>query len=93
MKHKILLFGLMFVFFVKMEAQQKTYRARLVMADFSNIGYLDLFYGGQDLGGSTGWYLKEVLEDTRWGDQGNGKYVYPILNADYSDPDVIRVGE
>lgn len=31
--------------------------------------------------------------DTRWGDQGNGKYVNPILNADYSDPDVIRVGE
>lgn len=31
--------------------------------------------------------------DTRWGDQGNGKYVNPVLNADYSDPDVIRVGE
>lgn len=26
-----------------------------------------------------------------WGDQGNGKYVNPVLNADYSDPDVIRV--
>jgi len=26
-----------------------------------------------------------------WGDQGNGTYVNPILNADYSDPDVIRV--
>ena len=30
---------------------------------------------------------------TAWGDQGNGTYVNPILNADYSDPDVIRVGE
>lgn len=29
----------------------------------------------------------------RWGDQGNGTYVNPILNADYSDPDVIRVGD
>lgn len=29
---------------------------------------------------------------TAWGDQGNGTYVNPILNADYSDPDVIRVG-
>jgi len=29
---------------------------------------------------------------TEWGDQGNGTYVNPILNADYSDPDVIRVG-
>ena len=28
-----------------------------------------------------------------WGDQGNGTYINPVLNADYSDPDVIRVGE
>ena len=28
-----------------------------------------------------------------WGDQGNGTYVNPILNADYSDPDVIRHGD
>ena len=27
----------------------------------------------------------------KWGDQGNGTYINPILNADYSDPDVIRV--
>lgn len=26
-----------------------------------------------------------------WGDQGNGTYMNPVLNADYSDPDVIRV--
>lgn len=25
-------------------------------------------------------------------DLGNGKYRNPIINADYSDPDVIRVG-
>ena len=28
-----------------------------------------------------------------WGDQGNGKYINPVLNADYSDPDIIRVGD
>lgn len=28
-----------------------------------------------------------------WGDQGNGTYVNPVLNADYSDPDVICVGD
>ena len=28
-----------------------------------------------------------------WGDQDNGTYRNPVLNADYSDPDVIRVGE
>jgi beta-xylosidase len=27
-----------------------------------------------------------------WGDQGDGTYKNPILNADYSDPDVCRVG-
>lgn len=28
-----------------------------------------------------------------WGDQGNGTYINPVLDADYSDPDVIRVGD
>jgi len=28
-----------------------------------------------------------------WGDQGNGTYINPVLNADYSDPDVVRVSE
>ena len=28
-----------------------------------------------------------------WGDQGNGTFINPVLNADYSDPDVIRVGD
>ncbi len=69
-----------------------SHRARPVVADFTNSGYMGLFYGGQDLGGSTGWYLKEPL-DNRWGDLGNGTFANPILNADYSDPDVIRVGE
>lgn len=37
--------------------------------------------------------MGRAQELTAWGDQGNGTYVNPILNADYSDPDVIRVGE
>lgn len=28
-----------------------------------------------------------------WGDQQNGIYKNPVLNADFSDPDVIRVGD
>ena len=28
-----------------------------------------------------------------WGDQGDGTYCNPVLNADFSDPDVIRVGK
>ena len=28
-----------------------------------------------------------------WGDQQNGTYKNPVLNADYSDPDIIRVGD
>jgi len=27
-----------------------------------------------------------------WGDQGDGTYKNPVLNADYSDPDMIKVG-
>src|ERR1700744_1437434 len=26
-------------------------------------------------------------------DQGNGTYKNPVINADYSDPDVVRVGK
>jgi len=26
-----------------------------------------------------------------WGDQSNGTFINPVLNSDYSDPDVIRV--
>ncbi len=72
-----------------------THRARPVLADFTNNGYMGLFYGGQDLGATSAskWYLKNVNKDTRWGDQSDGTYVNPILNADYSDPDVIRVGQ
>jgi len=33
----------------------------------------------------------QSLQD--WGDQGNGTYINPILPADYSDPDAIRVGD
>ena len=34
-----------------------------------------------------------VKTDTEgWGDQGDGTYTNPVLNADFSDPDVIRVG-
>ena len=34
----------------------------------------------------------EQEESKSWGDSGNGIYRNPVLNADFSDPDVIRVG-
>ncbi len=34
-----------------------------------------------------------IPADYHWGDQGNGTYINPVLNADFSDPDVIRVGD
>lgn len=40
--------------------------------------------------------VTEVLSQSgmgSWGDQGNGTYINPILNADYSDPDVVRVND
>ena len=36
---------------------------------------------------------EKSAEIQTWGDQGNGTYINPILNADYSDPDVTRVGD
>ena len=32
------------------------------------------------------------IDTEGWGDQGDGTYKNPVLNADFSDPDVIRVG-
>ncbi len=42
----------------------------------------------------TGEFLKntEEFHNNVWGDIGNNLYKNPVLNADYSDPDVIRVG-
>lgn len=39
--------------------------------------------------------MKDVRNDTRgaWGDLGDGYYNNPILPADYSDPDIVRVGK
>lgn len=42
---------------------------------------------------STGLFAATQAQVVSWGDQGNGTYINPILNADYSDPDVIRVGD
>ena len=41
-------------------------------------------------------YMPQVKAQPKtgsWGDQGNGTYINPVLNADYSDPDVVRVGD
>lgn len=40
-----------------------------------------------------GFAVDSTYHPTVWGDQGDGTYVNPILNADYSDPDAIRVGD
>lgn len=37
--------------------------------------------------------VTEAGRTASWGDQGNGTYINPILAADYSDPDVIRVDD
>ena len=64
-------------------------------------GYADAWEASS--GACWQWY-KEYAEDDehrpymaythRWtADQGNGKFKNPILNADFPDPDVIRVGD
>ncbi|MCM1355854.1 MAG: glycoside hydrolase 43 family protein [Staphylococcus sp.] len=32
-------------------------------------------------------------DNPQWGDLGDGTFANPVLNADYSDPDIIRVGD
>lgn len=38
-------------------------------------------------------YEKSLTNNCNWGDMGNGFYRNPVLNADFSDPDIIRVGD
>lgn len=45
------------------------------------------------LAGSASVLAQTSVSDTRWGDLGDGTFANPVLNADYSDPDVIRVGD
>lgn len=35
----------------------------------------------------------DSVPDLRWGDLADGTFANPVLNADYSDPDIIRVGD
>lgn len=67
-----------------------THRARPVLGAYTNDTQMGLFAGGQDLGSSTDNFTPT---DSRWGDMGDGTFANPLLAADYSDPDVIRVGE
>ena len=32
-------------------------------------------------------------EEPEWGDLGDGTFANPVLNADYSDPDIVRIGD
>ena len=38
-------------------------------------------------------YAYKSYERVRYSDQGDGTYINPIINADFPDPDVIRVGD
>ena len=38
-------------------------------------------------------YAQSYVSEVWVSDQGNGTYKNPVLYADYSDPDVIRVGD
>lgn len=44
------------------------------------------------LGTCPGLLAEDYVSEVWVADLGNGKYKNPIINADYSDPDVIRVG-
>jgi len=44
-------------------------------------------------GQAPGSQIDSTFRPSHWGDQGNGTYINPVLNLDYSDPDAIRVGD
>ena len=48
------------------------------------------FFGGHT---STAQDFENFKSEVRVADQGDGTYKNPILHADYSDPDVVRVGD
>lgn len=53
---------------------------------------IDLRYGLFLIAFPIAWNLE--AQSSMWiSDQGNGTYKNPVLHADYSDPDVIRVGD
>ena len=66
------------------------YRSRPVLGAYTNDTQMGLFSGGQDIGSSTDNFPPV---DNRWGDQGDGTFANPLIAADYSDPEVIRVGD
>jgi beta-xylosidase len=39
-----------------------------------------------------GFQLLVAQQSSKWGDQGDGYFRNPVLPADFSDPDIIRVG-
>lgn len=67
-----------------------THRARPVLGAYTNATMMGVFAGGQDIGSSTDNFTPT---DTRWGDLGDGTFANPVIAADYSDPEVIRVGD
>lgn len=52
-----------------------------------------LAYGACCLASGATLPSENTPQDCRWGDLGDGTFANPVLNADYSDPDVIRVGD
>lgn len=63
------------------------------MIEFKNIFVIStaLFVGMQAYAQNTG--SSNTMSKVWVADQGNGTYKNPVINADYSDPDAVRVGD
>src|SRR5262249_15167471 len=59
---------------------------RIIRIVFIGIGLA----GCQAMTGAPEKASEKVLA---WGDQGNGTYANPVLKSDYSDPEILRVGD
>jgi len=71
---------------VKRQSEQKVYRMKKVFLVFISLSIIATRGFSQS---AQAPFVSKV-----WvADQGNGTYKNPVLNADYSDPDAVRVGD
>ena len=66
--------------------------SRVNLRGFKEIHVIKLVSAAIALTLSTTAWLDADQETGKWGDQGDGTYRNPVIAADYSDPDPLRVG-
>ena len=77
------------IFSYTMKKTSKIFRVTIVVL----ICTLGLFISTSGCVANSSGINKPSAKILPWGDQGDGTYTNPIIKADFSDPDIIRVGD